>query len=347
MSGEFCCHFAGLSLPLVLRVPHQDSRQSRNDYDRLRPHHVLRQVPGHSRQRRPLRRLGRPVLLDPRQLLLPAPPPIVVRVPLVPGTVRASMPRTPALRRATRLLPLTHPWVRHEPAATLRTRALLLHAPTIAGPSARSYLLRPERPDGSFLASRPGSILASAEGCDAARAAACSRASDGARCGAAWAPWAAASEPPSVYGPRPGFAAPRIAVGLDMGRFSAVLVPGSGNRSPLASMCAGWRRSRRFVAGSRRAGCRIRDSRGGAGPPWQAVASDSSSLRLVDVVHMFFRHVAAVDGEPGEHSVEFVQLRARPLNSERSEVLVQGIHVARTGIGTIQGFCARSQASAI
>ena len=163
MSGEFRCHFAGLSLPLVLRVPHQDSRQSRNDYDRLRPHHVLRQVPGHSRQRRPLRRLGRPVLLDPRQLLLPAPPPIVVRVPLVPGTVRASMPRTPALRRATRLLPLTHPWVRHEPAATLRTRALLLHAPTIAGPSARSYLLRPERPDGSFLASRPGSILASAE----------------------------------------------------------------------------------------------------------------------------------------------------------------------------------------
>ena len=163
MSGEFRCHFAYLPPPLVLRVGHQDSRQFRKDYNGLRPHHVLRQVPGHSRQRRPVRRLEQPALLDLRQLLLPAPPPIVVRVPLVPCTVRASMPRTPALGRATGPLPVAHSRIGHEPAATLRTRALLLHALTIAPATARSYRLTPEGPGGSFLASRPGSILASVE----------------------------------------------------------------------------------------------------------------------------------------------------------------------------------------
>ena len=143
---------------------HQDSRQSRNDYAGLGAHHVLREVPGHSRQRRPLRRLDRPALLDQCQLLLPAPPPIVVGVPLVPGAVRAAMPRTLTLGRATRPLPVPHARVGHEPAATLRTRALLLHALTIAGPSARSHLVTPAPPSGPFLASRPGSILASAEG---------------------------------------------------------------------------------------------------------------------------------------------------------------------------------------
>jgi hypothetical protein len=163
MSGEFCCHFAHLPPPLGLRVPHRDSRQFRNDHRGLRPHHVLREVPGHSRQRRPLRRLDRPALLDLRQLLLPASPPIVVGVPLVPRAVRAAMTRSPALGRATRPLSAAHSRVGHEPAATLRTRALLLHAPTIAGPAASLLSAHAAPPGGSFLASRPGSILASVE----------------------------------------------------------------------------------------------------------------------------------------------------------------------------------------
>jgi hypothetical protein len=58
------------------------------------------------------------------------------------------MTRSPALGRATRPLPLTHSRVGHEPAATLRTRALLLHAPTIAR--------RPPDPTGSHPMARVG-----------------------------------------------------------------------------------------------------------------------------------------------------------------------------------------------
>jgi hypothetical protein len=47
------------------------------------------------------------------------------------------------------------------------------------------------------------------------------RASDGARCGAAWAPWATASEPPYAHVPD---CRAEIAAGLDVGSFVAALL---------------------------------------------------------------------------------------------------------------------------
>src|SRR6185369_1743287 len=51
-SAGFPRRITDLPSPLVLRVTGQDSRYSRNDHESFRGHRVLRDIPGHSRQRR-------------------------------------------------------------------------------------------------------------------------------------------------------------------------------------------------------------------------------------------------------------------------------------------------------
>jgi hypothetical protein len=51
-STEFLHRISWLPWFLVLRVIGEDSRYSHNNYESFRCHRVLRDVPGHSRQRR-------------------------------------------------------------------------------------------------------------------------------------------------------------------------------------------------------------------------------------------------------------------------------------------------------
>lgn len=145
MSARFRFQSKHLGSSLVLHVTHHNFGYSRNDFSRLRPYRVLRQVPGHSRKRspldppwRPTRRcrcdsrrrplrsalLGLPRLL---QLLLPPPSPVVVRMSCVPCLVRSSVACAATLGRAAGALTGAHARIWQEPAATLRARAFLLH----------------------------------------------------------------------------------------------------------------------------------------------------------------------------------------------------------------------------
>src|SRR5262249_20878030 len=163
LSARFPCTIHGLLAPLVLRVLGEDLRYSRNDYDGLGCHRVLRDVPGHSRERRWLHRGSRrrSGLHRPRRCIhrpLPAPPAIVVGVARMPGTVPLSVTRVLALPRPTRSLSIPYARIGLVPPPALRTRTLFPHRTSADRRSPRPGAIMPP---GSFLPSRPGSFFAS------------------------------------------------------------------------------------------------------------------------------------------------------------------------------------------
>lgn len=65
----------------------------------------------------------------------------------------------------------------------------------------------------------------------------------------------------------------------------------------------------------------------------------------LDDAHLFLIHAATVNFEVGECAVDVRQILRRQLQSLGSDILVKVSSFSGAGIGTMNGFCAKSQAS--
>ena len=127
---------AWLASHLVLRMPKEKSRHSASDFRSLSPHHILHDVPGNSLQWwRSGGRLGLPRFTRADHFQLETPAGVVVGVSLMPAIIHSPVPSAPATCRTARPLTLPDARIGHEPAVTLRTRALLLfsHEAEVSG----------------------------------------------------------------------------------------------------------------------------------------------------------------------------------------------------------------------
>jgi hypothetical protein len=153
----------GLTRPLVLRVPTEESAHSQKEFSTLDPELVLREVPGKSVQRRRptgqrrlrARLLGRNSLVNP-------PGAVVLRVSRSPRRPRPRAPGLLALLPRARPLPITHSRVRREPPPALPTRTHpgchgQHRRPPHRASTSPGWLVRLIRqPAGQFSRARPG-----------------------------------------------------------------------------------------------------------------------------------------------------------------------------------------------
>jgi hypothetical protein len=94
----------------------------------LQGHRVLRDVPGHSRQRRrPIRQRRPGARLRCLHRRLPPSAAVAVGMSRVPRSVRLAVPRSLAVLATARALPGSDPRVRQKPSTAYATRSLLAH----------------------------------------------------------------------------------------------------------------------------------------------------------------------------------------------------------------------------